>query len=39
LPSDKPETLNPELFKAITKLGFEVALEVARGRYAREKVQ
>lgn len=39
LPSDKPETLNPELFKAITKLGFEVALEVAMGRYEREKVQ
>lgn len=39
LPSDKPETLNPELFKAITKLGFDVALEVAMGRYEREKVQ
>jgi aminopeptidase YwaD len=39
LPSDKPQTLNPEIFKAITKLGFEVALEVAMGRYEREEVQ
>lgn len=37
--SDRPETLNQELFTAITRLGFRTALNIAGGGYSREIVQ
>lgn len=35
---DKPETLNPDLFEKIVKLGFVTALEAADNNYIREKL-
>lgn len=37
--SDKPETLNKNLFEKITRLAFLTAYEVAEGNYTREKVK
>jgi hypothetical protein len=38
LPTDTPETLNPELFEKIVKLVYLTAREVAEGNYEREKI-
>jgi hypothetical protein len=38
LPSDTPETLNTELFRAIVALGFKTASSVAAGEYKREPI-
>lgn len=38
LMSDKPETLNPDIFEKICKLGYMSAYEVAMGNYNREGV-
>ncbi|MEI7483268.1 MAG: M20/M25/M40 family metallo-hydrolase [Ignavibacteriota bacterium] len=38
LMSDKPETLNPDIFEKICKLGYMSAYEVAMGNYKRENV-
>jgi len=37
LPSDKPETLNKELFKKITELAYNTAWYIATGHYEKEK--
>lgn len=37
--SDKPETLNKNLFEKITRLAFLTTYEVAEGNYTREKVK
>ncbi|MDZ7766134.1 MAG: M20/M25/M40 family metallo-hydrolase [Melioribacteraceae bacterium] len=36
--TDKPGTLNPELFEEITKLAFNTLYEVSNGNYLREKL-
>ena len=38
LPSDRVETLNPNLFESITKLAYLTAREIAYGNYKREVV-
>jgi hypothetical protein len=38
LMSDKPESLNPDLFEKVCKLGYMSAYKVAMGNYARESV-
>ena len=38
LPSDKVETLNPELFEKLVKLAHLTTLEVANGNYERENL-
>ncbi len=38
LQSDKAETLNPDIFEKICKLGYMSAFEVAMGNYKREEV-
>lgn len=38
LPSDKVETLNPELFEKLVKLAHLTTLEIANGNYKRESV-
>jgi hypothetical protein len=38
LPSDKPETLNKELYEKLVKLAYFVAYKVAMGDYTREKL-
>jgi len=38
LPSDKPETLNRDLFKKITKLAYATAWQILTGDYQKEKV-
>lgn len=38
LPSDKVETLNPDLFEKVVKLAHLTALEVANGNYKRESI-
>ena len=37
LPTDKPETLNKNLFKNITQLAYETAWQIATGNYQKEK--
>jgi aminopeptidase YwaD len=37
--SDKPETLNKELFRKITQLAFLTSLEIANGKYQREEIK
>lgn len=37
LPSDKIETLNPELFSTIVQLGFLTTINISEGKYKREK--
>ncbi len=39
LPTDTPETLNPDLFEKIVKLAYLAATEVADGNYKREAVK
>jgi len=39
LPTDKVETLNPELFENIVKLAFLTARQIANGNYERETVK
>lgn len=36
IPSDKAETLNPEMFEKLTKLGFLTITEIANGAYIKE---
>lgn len=36
--TDKPGTLNPELFEEITKLAFNTLYEISNGNYLREKL-
>ena len=36
LPGDTPETLNPKLYQALTRLAYQVAWKVAQGEYAGE---
>lgn len=38
LMSDKAETLNPEIFEKMCKLGYMSAIEIAMGNYTRETV-
>lgn len=38
LPTDKAETLNPELFEKVVRLAYLTAVEVADGNYKREAV-
>jgi len=38
LPTDTPETLNPDLFEKIVKLAYLTAWEIADGNYEREEV-
>lgn len=38
LPSDKVETLNPELYEKLVKVAYLTAAEVADGKYIRENV-
>lgn len=38
LPTDKVETLNPQLFEKVVKLAYLTAKEVANGNYKREKI-
>jgi len=38
LMSDKPETLNPDIFEKICKLGYMSAYEIAMGNYNRESL-
>lgn len=37
LPTDTPETLNPNLYESIVKLAYLTAREIADGNYTREK--
>jgi hypothetical protein len=37
-PSDKVETLNPDLYEKIVKLAYMTAVEISNGNYKREKV-
>ena len=39
LPSDRVNTLNPNLFERLTKLGFLTIIELANGKYKGEKDQ
>ena len=39
LPTDTPETLNPDLFEKIVKLAYLTATDVADGNYKREAVK
>jgi aminopeptidase YwaD len=39
LPSDKPETLNKELYEKLVKLAYGVVYKVAMGDYTKEQVQ
>ena len=39
LTSDKPETLNKELFEDVTRLAYMTAYEVAVGNYSKEIIQ
>jgi hypothetical protein len=39
LPSDKPETLNKNLFQRITQLAYLTLFDIADGKYTREEVK
>ena len=39
LPTDTPETLNPDLFEKIVKLAYLTSTDVADGNYKREAVK
>ena len=39
LPTDKPETLNKELFQKITQLAFLVSMEIVNGSYQKESIK
>lgn len=36
-PSDRAETINPELIEKVAKLGYLVTVDLANGRYKGEK--
>ncbi|HCY76802.1 MAG TPA: hypothetical protein DHV28_12850 [Ignavibacteriales bacterium] len=38
LPSDKVETLNPDLYEKLVKLAYLTALEIANGKHIREEI-